>query len=270
MFFFLKKVLFKFMELGLGLRTCFSLETRDPIFVNFKLTPEEADRVRQALPMGFKLCPIRFAQSDGEPNYWISYNLYELKYPKKELQRIRKARCEINTFVEDRLGRKGIYVFSGSPFVSEEKSWSVVGVICDFAERLVTFIYGCGKLIPLRYDVTADSVGIHFTQGDNHLRLDAGTAGLECTEALSSDYWRFNDISFFNQGKSFDLVNVGNSFYAARFQKIEGGDIDGATAISPFFGAERRPDVVYLHRGEIAYLVNSLNRMPSSARGLTA
>src|SRR4051812_37198116 len=101
MFFFLKKILFKFMELGLGLRTCFSLETKDPIFVNFRLSPAEADRVRKSLPAGFKLCPIRFGQSDSEAHYWISYNLYELKYPKPELQHIRKARCEINTFVED-------------------------------------------------------------------------------------------------------------------------------------------------------------------------
>ncbi|MFM8315789.1 MAG: hypothetical protein ACKOA8_16030, partial [Deltaproteobacteria bacterium] len=99
--FFLKKLLFKFMELGLGLRTCFSLETKDPIFVNFKLSPDEIEKVKKSLPMGFVLKPIRFCESDEIPEYWISYNFYQLKYPKPELASIKKARLEINTFVED-------------------------------------------------------------------------------------------------------------------------------------------------------------------------
>ncbi len=268
MFFFLKKILFKFMELGLGLTTCFSLETKDPIFVNFKLSEAEANRVRALLPAGFKLCPIHFTDTDTERHYWVSYNLYELKYPRPELQNIRKARCEINTFVEDQLGRKGIFVFSGSPYVSEERQFSVLGTICDFAERLVTFIYGCGRLIPLRYDVAVDAVNIHFTHGENHLRLDAGALESAFPKvALSTDYWHYNDISIFNHGKSYDLVNVGSSFYAARFLALPPDAIDGFKIISPLFAGERKPDAVYLHRGEISYLINSMNRMPSRRLG---
>ena len=62
--FFLKKVIFKLMELGLGLRTCFSLETKDPIFVNFKLSPAEIESVKALLPPGFVLKPIRFTEDE--------------------------------------------------------------------------------------------------------------------------------------------------------------------------------------------------------------
>ena len=106
------------MELGLGLKTYFSLETKDPIFINFKLIAEEARAVQKHLPPGFKLQKIRFTERDLSAEYWISYNLYYIKYPKKELAGIRRVRCEINTFVRDASGRKGVLVFCGSPLVS--------------------------------------------------------------------------------------------------------------------------------------------------------
>src|SRR5258705_9918464 len=146
MLFYLKKLIFKFLELGLGLRTCFSLETKNPIFLNFKLKPEEVKRVQDTLPRGWELQKIRFAQSDEAADYWISYNLYAIKYPKSELQHIKKVRCEINTFVTDPAGRRGVFVFSGSPYVSKQTKFDPVGVVCDMAERLVLFFYGFGKL----------------------------------------------------------------------------------------------------------------------------
>ncbi len=256
--FLLKKIIFKFMELGLGLRTCFSLETKNPIFLNFRLTADEADKVRRDLPPGFKLRAVRFVESDPEASYWISYNLYELKYPKKELAHIRKGRCEINTFVEDAGGRPGILVFSGSPYVSRETSPSLWGTICDLAEKLVTFIYGCGKLVPLTYRLGADSLEVKFREGGNVFALEQSLTGGGTPARLSSDYWRFNDISFFNGGKTFDLVNVGHSFYAARFESADPAGASTYEFASPYVGT-RKPDAIYFHRGEIAYTVTSLN-----------
>jgi hypothetical protein len=254
-----RKLLFKLMELGLGLRTCFSLDTRDPIFVNFRLSPAEADAVRAALPAGFQLMKLRFFQDDPAPEYWVSYNLYELKYPKKELAAIRKARCEINTFVQDARGRKGVFVFCGSPYVSKEQTPSPMGAVCDAAEKLVIGIYGCGKLIPLVYRPSDASVEIDFQEGASALSLRLplnGGAGRE--ERLSDDYLAFNDISFFNQGKTHDHVHVNSAFFAARFREVGAGALKDVAAASPFF--RRPPDKVYLHRGDIGYLVNALNR----------
>lgn len=258
--FLLKKLLFKFMELGLGLRTCFSLETKDPIFVNFKLSAEEAARVADSLPPGFQLRKIRFCQSDAMPEYWISYNLYELKYPKPELQNIKKVRCEINTFVEDAQGRKGVFVFCGSPYVSKEKERSLMGIVCDFAERLVVFIYGCGGLTRLSYALTSDRVAIALQEGPNRISLDEPLARATDEERLSDDYWLYNDISFFNGGKTYDLVNVNSAFFAAKLTPLPSlkGIFEG-----PFF--RRAPDAAYYHRGEIAYVVNSLNPAPAVA-----
>lgn len=250
--FWIKKLIFKFMELGLGLRTCFSLETKDPIFLNFRLTPDETDKVRRSLPDGFELARVRFRESDAESAYWVSFNLYEIKYPKKELARIRKVRCEINTFVTDPQGRKGIYVFCGSPYVSKERKPSVLGMICDFAERLVTFIYGCGKLTGLAYELTSKRLLVSLSEGENTLSIDQELEEGP-PERLSSDYFIYNDISFFNEGRTFDLVNVNSSFVTAEFRRVE----CGAIVQSPFFG--RVPDEVLFHRGEIAYLVSSMN-----------
>lgn len=255
--FLIKKLIFKFMELGLGLRTCFSLDTKDPIFVNFKLSDEEAERVKKVLPPAFHLRKLRFVESDEEAAYWLSYNLYEIKYPKKELQHIKKVRCEINTFVEDKEGRKGVYVFSGSPYVSREEKKSIIGFICDMAERMVVFIYGCGRLIKLAYGITDHSVLIDFKVPGNSMRLEQPLGIPSHEEKLSSDYWRFNDISFFNNAKTFDLVNVNNAFFSATLQKIEGTQIHTFAMESPF--VNRRPDVIYFHRGEISYMVNSMN-----------
>ncbi len=256
--FWLKKIIFKFMELGLGLRTCFSLETKDPIFLNFRLTDEEAERVRRDLPPGFTLRAVRFVESDETPSYWISYNLYELKYPRKEMSHIKKGRCEINTFVEDATGRPGILVFSGSPYVSREPRLHVWGVICDLAERMVTFIYGCGGLIPLTYRLAPDRLIVNFAEGGNVFRLEQPLERADAEARLSTDYWRFNDISFFNGGKTYDVVNVGNSFFAARFESADPARAANFEFRSPYL-KNRRPDAIYFHRGEIAYTVTSLN-----------
>jgi hypothetical protein len=256
----LKSILFKFMELGLGLKTYFSLETRDPIFVNFKLTPKEVEKVRQHLPAGLELQKVRFAEEDTEAEYWVSYNLYQIKYPKKELQSIRRSRCEINTFVRDSKGRKGILVFSGSPFVSKERRPSLIERICQLAERMVIFIYGCGKLLPLTYELSDRALKIEFDDPKNALSLrhSFGDVGTPAHHRLSEEYWAFNDISFFNGGKTHDFVNVSSSFYSARFHRIEGHVLEQYRLRSPFL--DRRPDRVYFHRGDIAYLVDALNR----------
>jgi hypothetical protein len=256
--FALKALLFKFMELGLGLKTYFSLETKDPVFVNFKLTDEEAARVRVALPPGFELQKIRFSETDSEPAYWVSYNLYQIKYPKKELQGIRRSRCEINTFVTDAKGRKGIHVFCGSPLVSKETRPSLIGRVCELAERLVIFIYGCGKLVPLVYELSDDKLRIEFDERGNRLRLRQKLGPAAAAVRLSDDYWAFNDISFFNEGKTFDLVNVNSAFTSARFESLDGAELGELAVESPFF--RRAPDKVYFHRGDIPYLVDALNR----------
>jgi hypothetical protein len=258
--FFFKKILFKLMELGLGIRTCFSLDTRNPIFLNFRLSAAEAEAVRRTLPAGFRLEPMRFAEGDAAPEYWLSYNLYEIRYPKKELSAIRKVRCEINTYVRDPKGRRGIYVFCGSPFVSRETGAGVVGKICDLAERLVIFIYGCGRLVSLEYSV-GDRLRIALAQGDHRVDLDQPLepAGAAAMTRLSDEYHVFNDISFFNRGATFDLVNVTSSYLTARFQRIDGAALRGCRIRGPFF--DRAPDCAYLHRGSISYFVSSMNRL---------
>jgi hypothetical protein len=75
----LTRVLFKLMELSLGLRPYFSLRTRNPIFVNFDLSETERAAVQAALPSGFTLRALRFAASDDEARYWLSYNFYEIR-----------------------------------------------------------------------------------------------------------------------------------------------------------------------------------------------
>lgn len=257
MLFLLKKLVFKFMELGLGLRTCFSLETRNPIFLNFRLSDEEARAVQASLPKGFTLEKIRFCDGDENAAHWVSYNLYEIAYPKKELSHIRKARCEINTFVRDAAGRPGIYVFSGSPYVSREARFSLIGRICDLAERAVIWIYGCGKLVPLVYDLGEREIRIALEQGPNRLQWKQTLADGEATERLSDDYHRFNDISFFNEGRTFDLVSVNSAFHRARFCRLD--SVTGCELNGPFF--RRAPDFVYFHRGEIAYSVTAMNRL---------
>ena len=257
--FLLKKLVFKFMELGLGLRTCFSLDTKNPIFVNFKLSAEEASAVQAHLPAGIRLMKLKFCRSDASPEYWMSYNLYEIKYPKKELQAINKVRCEINTFVEDAEGRKGVYVFCDSPYVSKEQKPSVIGFICDLAERLVVFIYGCGKLIPLVYKLSDREVSIELNEGKNRLSLKHALSPpqQEESEQLSEDYWRFNDISFFNGARTYDMVNVSSSFYRAKFHCVEGSALSHFEIEGAFL--QRAPEKVYFHRGEISYIVNSMN-----------
>ncbi|MBM4304987.1 MAG: hypothetical protein FJ112_11775 [Deltaproteobacteria bacterium] len=255
--FLLKKLLFKFMELGLGLRTCFSLDTKNPIFINFKLTEEELVQVKKQLPAGFKIQPIRFTENELEPSYWISYNFYELKYPKTELSAVKKARLEINTFVLDALGRPGVFVFCDSPFVSKETKLSVIGFICDFAEWLVTKIYGVGQMIPLQFSLD-EKVRVNFKTSKHQMEVELPIPELEPGggEKLSVDYWRFNDISFFNQGKTCDYVNVNSSFFMAEFVAISASQVS-QNCVSPVFN--RKPDRILVHRGEISYLVNSMN-----------
>jgi hypothetical protein len=255
--FLLKKLLFKFMELGLGLRTCFSLDTRNPIFINFKLTEEELAKVKKQLPAGFRIQPIRFTENESESSYWISYNFYELKYPKPELAAVKKARLEINTFVLDASGRPGVFVFCDSPFVSREMKRSVIGSICDFAEWLVTKIYGVGRIIPLQFSLD-EKVRVNFKTFKHQMEVELPVPELVAGsgEKLSGDYWRYNDISFFNQGKTCDYVNVNSSFFTAEFVAISGNEV-AQNCVSPVFN--RKPDRILVHRGDISYLVNSMN-----------
>lgn len=259
--FLIKKMIFKLMEMGLGLRTCFTLETRDPIFLNFRLSEEEAVRVRRELPDGFTLEKIRFFEDETSPEYWVSYNLYHLEYPKKELRAIRKVRCEINTLVRGPDGRPGVYVFCDSPYVSREEKFSPLGAICDLAERTVCFIYGCGKLIRLTYRTT-DAVEVELKEGPNRVSFRHAFKS-DGEHALSTDYCRYNDISFFNRGKTYDLVNVNSAFLSARFVCADGTALERAEVTSPFF--RRKPDRVGFHRGAIAYSVTSMNLYPSVA-----
>jgi len=234
------------------------LETRNPIFVNFKLSTAEADAIRKNLGQGYELCPVKFTNADALPEYWLSYNFYELKYPKKELQKIRKVRCEINTFVKDTHGRKGIYVFSGSPYVSRETKFSVIGLICDFAELLVTFIYGVGKLTQLIFDLKSDRLEVQLNEGPNKMTIKQDVSSASQDQILSHDYWSHNDISFFNSGKSYDHVFTNSEFFAAKFKCIEGANLSPAEIKSPF--VNRAPDKILFHHGDISYLVNSMNK----------
>jgi hypothetical protein len=260
--FFIKKLIFKMMEMGLGLNTYFNLETKNPIFINFKLSTDEAELVSKTLAPGFRLQKMRFTESDESSDYWLSYNFYEIKYPKKELASIKKVRCEINTFVTDSLGRKGIYVFSGSPFISRESRFSGMGFICDMAERVVTFIYGCGKLIPLTFELKKDTLTTYLSHGGHVVSINAELSRNSESIRLSPDYLNYNDISFFNSGKSFDLVHTNSSFSRAEFHSLSSETLSSLKMTSPFFS--RSPDKIYYHQGEISYLVCAMN--PNSKR----
>lgn len=255
----LTRLLFKLMELSLGLRPYFSLRTRNPIFVNFDLSESERNAVQAALPSGFTLRALRFAASDGDARYWLSYNFYEIRYPKKEMAELRKVRCEVNTFVVDASGREGVFVFCGSPFVSREEKPSAIGRVADFAERLVIWIYGCGRLTRVRFELATERLVVELDEPDNRMSLDVPVSSGVGTDLLSPDYQRFNDVSFFNGGKTYDLVNVDSAFGQAALQRIDGALLAEQTVKSPFF--DRAPDVIYAHRGEIGYLVSALNRV---------
>lgn len=269
--FLLKKLLFKLMELGLGVRPCFTLATRNPVFVNFRLSEEEAEAVQRDLPPGFTLRALRFTAGEGEPAYWVSYNLYELEYPRPEMAAIRKVRCEINTFVRDAEGRDGVFVFCGSPYVSKEKRRSVMGTVCDMAERLVIFLYGCGRLSRLLYQLTEDAIRIDLDEGGSRLRMDLAldAARPGPTQRLSEDYHRFNDISFFNAGKTYDRITVDSAFGRAAFERVGEAELAQLRVDGPFF--QRAPDHVYFHRGDVGYVVSALHRPHRAHRpGATA
>lgn len=254
----MKRLLFKLMELSLGLRPYFSLRTRNPIFINFRLTNSERESVERTLPSGFTLRPLRFTTSDDEPAYWLSYNVYELRYPKKEMAHLRKARCEINTFVTDRAGREGVFVFCGSPFVSQEERPSAMGRIADWAERIVIFLYGCGRLTRLRFTLTEERLIVELDETESRLDIDVPVAAEGGEDRLSPDYHRFNDVSFFAGGTTYDLVSVDSAFGRATLQRVEAASLAPLSVVSPFF--DRAPDQLYIHRGEIGYLVNALHR----------
>lgn len=254
MFLLLKRIIFKLMEMSLGLRPMLPLATRDPVFLNFELSDSEREAVARALPAGFELAPLRFVASDQEPAYWVSYNLYRIGYPRPELAAVRKARCEINTFVRDAEGKEGIFVFCGTPYVSREEGGSFLGRVCDAAERLVTLLYGCGKLTSLHYEV-GERLEIRLNEGDNAVLVDVDASAGKGGERLSDDYARFNDVSYFNAGRTFDRVLVDSAFALARFSVI---DASGVVVQGPFF--RRAPDRVYLHRGQIDYVVSALHR----------
>lgn len=257
----MKRLLFKLMELSLGLRPYFSLRTRNPIFINFRLTSIERERVERALPSGFTLRPLRFAISDGEPAYWVSYNVYELRYPKKEMAHLRKVRCEINTFVTDGSGREGIFVFCGSPFVSQEEERTAIGRVADWAERIVIFLYGCGRLTRVRFALTEERLAVELAEAESRLSIDLPVAAEGGDERLSPDYHRFNDVSFFAGGTTYDLVSVDSAFGRATLQRVDAASLAPLSVSSPFF--DRAPDELYIHRGEIGYLVNALHRTKS-------
>lgn len=260
MVFLIKKFFFKLMELGLGLKPCFLLETKNPIFINFKLSKEEQNLVQSALPSGFRLSPIAFTREDREPHYWLSYNLYEIRYPKKELSHIRKVRCEINTFVTDQMGRTGIYVFCGSPLVSRESRWDPISVIVDLAERLVQWIYSVGKLVPLAFELGENTLSVAYESKEHSMQLSVPLHQSNQLCQLSDDYLRFNDISFFNRGKTFDLVNSNSVFALARFESVPSSELLPFKMRGPFF--DRNPDQVLFYRGAISYLVSALNKTP--------
>ncbi|MBI1861649.1 MAG: hypothetical protein HYR96_12095 [Deltaproteobacteria bacterium] len=251
MVFFLKRLLFKLMELGLGLKTHFTLQTRNPLFVNFRLTEAEVADVRKSLPPDFRLEKIHFLDSDPSPAHWLSYNFYEIAYPRKELAHIRKVRCEINTFVTDPSGRRGIFVFCGSPFVSPEARFSLLGTICDFAERLVMMIYGVGQMVSMTYELSPTQIAV---MGSRH----TFSGGPVPVAALSADFHQFNDVSFFNDGKTFDRVFVNSAFFQARFERVSGSALNGWVFKNRFL--KRAPDVLAFHRGELGYSVDALNR----------
>ena len=258
MLLFLKTVIFKLMEMSLGLRPLLPLETRNPIFVNFRLDDDERAKVAAALPPGWELCALRFFESEPEPAFWVSYNLYAIRYPRPELAAVKKARCEINTFARDPSGRVGVFVFGGSPYVSREENGNFWGRLCDAAERLVVMLYGCGRLTRLRYELGDDRIVIQLEEGANRLAVDAPAASADATERLSDEYARFNDVSFFNGGKTFDLVNVNSAFALARFHAVDAGAVADTRVENAFFA--RPPDSIHYHRGDIGYLVSALHR----------
>lgn len=258
MLLFLKTFLFKLMEMSLGIRPVLPLATRNPVFLNFRLSESERQAVAAALPHGYELRPLRFAESDASASFWISYNIYSIQYPRPELAAVRKARCEINTFVRDPDGREGVFVFCGSPFVSREENGNFWGRLCDAAERLVVLLYGCGQLTRLRYELTNDHLVVGLDEAGQRIEIDVPAAATPADEKLSDDYVRFNDVSFFNNGKTFDLVSVNSAFTLARLARIEDHSLSSASVQGPFFS--RAPDRVYYHRGDIGYLVSALHR----------
>lgn len=262
MFFFLRKLLFKCLELGLGLKTHFSLETRNPIFINFRLSSTELQAVQDALAPGYSLQKIRLLDSDIDSDYWLSLNLYEIRYPKKELSSIVKSRCEINTFVSGPNKLKGIYVFCGSPFVSKHTGAGILGYICDVAERIVMFIYGCGKLVPLEFQLTNSLLTLKVTTSgitaDLAASVSTGSSNKEKSYSkLSDDYLIHNDISFFNRGHTFDRVTSNSSFSLARFTSFTPDSLLEWTLQTPFFS--RKPDSVFYHLGNITYTIDALS-----------
>jgi hypothetical protein len=256
--YFISKLIFKFLELGLGLKTFFLLETESPIFIHFNLTEEETNRLKQALPKGFSLCPIRMTESQIEPRYAISYNAYRILYPKAELKDVVKARLEINTYVQDSFGRKGILVFSGSPIVSKETGSNPLGKICDFAERLVIWIYGCGKLRPMKYQLSEKDLHFQFSDQDHQIDISLALPSTTSDEPLSKEYWQHNDISFFNQGRTEDFVFVNSRFYETKFRKVSESELSKIKISGPLF-KNRSPDALFYSHQKIPYLVNALN-----------
>jgi hypothetical protein len=127
----------------------------------------------------------------------------------------------------------------------------------------VIAIYGCGRLIPLEYGLGETELRAEFSEGANQFTLiqDVAAAKLRDDLQLSEDYWRYNDISFFRNGRSIDYVQVNSAFYLARLDETDPRNIKDWKFSSPFFPkeAQRKPDQILVHRGEIAYLVNALN-----------
>ncbi len=250
--FSLKRTTLKFLEImGFGISPYFSLCTQNLIFINFKLTEDEAKLIEQHLPSAIKLKRIRFFSKEEVSHYWLSYHFYDVFYPIKEIKG--KSRCDIITFVEDQKGRKGIYVLDNSPFVSKENGFSITEVV----ERIVMFTYSCGQLIPLKLELTNSQIEIGLV--DKKTRIDLKHKLRDCAaiNALSSDYWEYIDISFLNNAKTYDLVSVNSQFYQAKFSEIKGEEIDEFSIKDPFLN--RNPDFIYYYPGKVSYLLSSLH-----------
>lgn len=239
----------------MGLKAYFSLETRNPIFINFRLSSEERLKVEKDLAQGFTLQPIRLLETDPEPYYWLTLNAYNIRYPRPELKSVSKSRLEVNIYVCDAKGRKGIYVVS--PYVSKEMGGSILGKICDLAERLVMGIYGCGNLVPLEYAISNSNITFRIHKDGISADISSGWSGGDLVK-MSRDYIIHNDISFFNRGRTRDRVLTDSRFSLGRFVSPPREAFEKWSCKTDYFN--RRPDSVFFHIGEISYTVDALNR----------
>lgn len=256
----IRRSLLKLLELGLGLKPYFKLETLNPLFLNFKLQGDELERLRRLLPPGYEPEPLRFMESDDERHHRVSLNVYEVVSPDPRLRRLTRSRLEINAFVRDSEGSRGILVFHDSPFVSRSSCTTFLARRSDAIEQMVIALYGCGSLRDLSYELQERSLGLSLSSPSVEIRTEGASLPiLEQDEGLllAADVWRFNDNAIFNGGRTRDFVFVNSSFRVARFQSLPVDLCRQIRVKTKIF--ERSPDEVLWHRGPIDYLVCSLN-----------